>query len=81
MTATQVDVVLDATADPAVVRANFDALIATARRKGAAIGMASGLPEHMAAIARYAEELGSRGIALVPVGAIVRGAQPAVAAR
>ena len=81
VTATQVDVVLDATADPAVVRANFDALIATARRKGAAIGMASGLPEHMAAIARYAGELGSQGIALVPVGVIARGAQTGVAAR
>ncbi len=75
------DVVLDATADPAVVRANFDSLVAAARRKGTAIGMASGLPEHLAAIGRYASELGSQGITLVPVGALVRGTGPDVAAR
>lgn len=68
--AARADVVLDATADPAVVRANLDTLAAIADRKGSAIGMASGLPDHLAAIARFAGALGSRGITLVPVSAL-----------
>ena len=68
----QADIVLDATADPAVVRANLDSLVAIARRKGQAIGMASGLPEHLGTIARFADELASKKIALVPVSALAR---------
>ena len=64
--------VLDATADPAVVRANLDALVATARRKGQAIGMASGLPDHLPAIARFAAELATKNVTLVPVSALAR---------
>ncbi len=70
--ATQVDVVLDATADPAVVKANMVSLVAVARRKGQAIGMASGLPEHLSAIARFASDLASKNVTLVPVNAIAR---------
>ena len=66
----QADIVLDATADPALVRANLDSLVAIARRKGRAIGMASGLPDHLAAIARFAGELRGQGISLVPVNAL-----------
>ncbi len=79
--AARADIVLDATADPAVVQANLDALVALARRKGAAIGMASGLPDHLAAIARYAGGLGQQGVELVPVGAIARGTSDVTAAR
>ena len=70
VTATQADLVLDATSDPTIVRANLDSLVAIARRKGQAIGMASGLPDHLATIARFAADLRAKNIALVPVGAL-----------
>ena len=76
----RVDVLLDATADPAVVQANLEALVAIAKRKGEAIGMASGLPDHLAAIAAFAAQLQGRGVELVPVKAIIaRDATVAVA--
>ena len=70
--AVQADLVLDATSDPAVVRANLDQLVAIAKRKGRAIGMASGLPDHLGTIARFADGLGAAGVALVPVSALAR---------
>ena len=69
--AARADIVLDATADPAAVRANLEALAGIAKRKGSAIGLASGLPDHLAAIAAFAAGLRARDIALVPVGALV----------
>lgn len=69
----QADVVLDATGDPAVVSANLDRLAEIARRKGTAIGMASGFPDHLPAIARFAADLDAQGITLVPVSAIAGG--------
>ena len=66
----QADVVIDATSDPAVVRDNLERLATLARQKGHAIGMASGLPDQLDAIARFAAELGSRGITLVPVSVL-----------
>ncbi len=68
----QADLVLDATAEPAVVRANLNTLVGIARRKGQAIGMASGLPDHLPAIARFASDLAAKNIALVPVSALAR---------
>ena len=68
----QVDVVLDATPDPAIVQANLESLVGIARRKGQAIGMASGLPEHLGAIARFASELAGKNVALVPVNTLAR---------
>ena len=64
------DVVLDATPDETKVRANLDSLVALAKAKGTAIGMASGLPDHLALIATFARDLGSRGVTLVPVSAL-----------
>ena len=81
LAAAQTDVVLDATSDPQVVRANLDTLVAIARRKGSAIGMASGLPDHMAAIARYAADLAGQGVSLVPVSAVVRNSADVAASR
>ena len=52
------------------MRANLEALAAVAKRKGAAIGLASGLPDHLAAIAAFAAGLRARNITLVPVGAL-----------
>lgn len=79
--AAQADVVLDATSDPALVRANLNALIAVAKRKGSAIGMASGLPEHMSEIARLARDLDRQGVSLVPVSAVVGAGENVAAAR
>ena len=74
------DIVLDATADPAVVHANLEALLAAAKRNGSAIGMASGLPDHLAAIAAFAAGLSARGVNLVPVSALAgRGTTKTVA--
>ena len=78
--ALRADVVLDASADPVVVRANLEALAAIAKRNGSAIGMASGLPDHLAAIAAFAAGLSARGIDLVPVSVLAgRGATKTVA--
>ena len=79
--AMRADIVLDATADAATVAANLDALVALARRRGTAIGMASGLPDHLAAIARYADGLARQGVDLIPVGTLVRGTNDVTAAR
>jgi polysaccharide deacetylase 2 family uncharacterized protein YibQ len=73
MTTAEADVVLDATGDPNVVRANLNRLAVIARTKGVAIGMASGLPDHMPAIARFATNLDAQGLTLVPVSAIALG--------
>lgn len=78
--AVKTDVVLDATADPAVVRANLDQLVAIAKRKGRAIGMASGLPEHLGTISRFATGVASKGVVLVPVSALAHAGDPAQAA-
>ncbi len=78
--AARADIVLDATGDPAVVRANLETLVAIARRKGSAIGVASGLPDHFAAIADFASRLSTLKVKLVPVGTLVaRNAAVAVA--
>lgn len=74
------DLVLDATADPTVVRANLDQLVAIAKRKGRAIGMASGLPEHLGTISRFAAEVAGKGVVLVPVSALAHAVDPAQAA-
>lgn len=66
----QADVVIDATGDPAIVRANLDRLMTIARRKGHAIGMASGLPDHLSTIARFAAGLGGHGLTLVPLSVL-----------
>lgn len=78
--AVKADVVLDATADPAVVRANLDKLVALAKRKGRAIGMASGLPDHLGTIARFVTDMSGKGVVLVPVSAIARDGTPVQAA-
>lgn len=75
------DVILDATANPAEVQANFDRLVALAKAKGKAIGLASGLPQHLAAIATYASGLDAQGVALVPVSTIVKNASHAATTR
>lgn len=75
--AARADIVLDATTNPAEVKANLDRLVELARQKGKAIGLASGLPQHLAAIATFAAGLDAQGVALVPVGTVVKNASHA----
>jgi polysaccharide deacetylase 2 family uncharacterized protein YibQ len=73
------DVVLDA-ADASGLRTALVKLEAIARDKGSAIGEASDLPANIAAIADFAQTLEAKGIALVPVSALVSATAPAMAA-
>ena len=50
--------------------ARADVVLARAKDKGSAIGVASGLPASVSRIAAFAQKLGERGIALVPVSAL-----------
>lgn len=74
------DVVLDASTDPKAIDSALDKLVARAKDKGSAIGVASGLPASISRIATFAQKLGERGIALVPLSALatLRPATPRV---
>jgi polysaccharide deacetylase 2 family uncharacterized protein YibQ len=74
------DVVLDVAPDASGLRAALVKLEAVARDKGSAIGEASDLPAHLAAIAAFAQTLQAKGIALVPVSALASATAPAMAA-
>ena len=64
------DVVLDASPRPEAIDAALARLEALARAKGSAIGYAAGLPGAMEALARFAQGLERRGVALVPLSAL-----------
>lgn len=64
----RVDVALDA-GGPNALEAGLTRLETIAREKGAAIGMASALPQNIDRLNRFARALESRGIALVPFSA------------
>jgi len=69
------DAVLDAElSDDAILR-KLDELERIARRNGAAIGVASAFDESVAAIAKWMEEAGGRGIEFVGVSALVNDPQ------
>lgn len=74
------DVVLDVAPDASGLRAALVKLEAVARDKGSAIGEASDLPAHLAAIADFAQTLQAKGIALVPVSALASAAAPTMTA-
>ena len=65
------DIVLDAQNDPDATAAALDRLVALARARGQAIGVAAGLPRSIDAVASFARTLKSRGISLVPVSALL----------
>ncbi len=75
------DVVLDGTARMGALEAALLKLEARARDKGIAVGVASGLPlSNIDRIARFAQSLEAKGIALVPLSAVLGkdGARPVV---
>lgn len=74
------DIILDEARDGRAVIAALDKLHALAVRQGTAVGFANGLPVVVEAVARFASRLEKRGIALVPLSALI-GARPATAAK
>ena len=73
------DVVIDALGEPEAIDAGLKKLEAVARSKGAAVGTTTGLPTTVDRVAAFATALAGRGIALVPISALVPDApqQPA----
>lgn len=64
---------LDVVPSPEKIDEALNMLEQEARAKGAAIGVASALPVTIERMARWAKDLEQRGIALVPVSALVTG--------
>lgn len=65
------DVVIDTERDGQAMEKALLRLESIAREKGTAVGVATGLPETVDRIARFTAGLEKRGIALVPVSALV----------
>jgi hypothetical protein len=75
------DVVIDADPSPQAIDAALIKLEAQARANGLAIGVAAALPVSVEHVARWAHSLEARGLALIPVSAVVsRGPGPAAQA-
>ena len=64
------DAVIDADPAPAAIDAALTRLEELARAHGAAIGVATALPDSVERIARWSAGLEARGVALVPVSAL-----------
>jgi hypothetical protein len=69
--ATRADIVVDTRPKAASIDEQLARLEATARERGSAIGVASGLPVSIDRIAQWSKTLEGRGIQLVPVSALV----------
>jgi polysaccharide deacetylase 2 family uncharacterized protein YibQ len=65
------DLRIDASKNPEAIDAALFRLESLARQQGVAVGFAAGLPEANERIARFAADLGRRGVALVPVSAVL----------
>jgi polysaccharide deacetylase 2 family uncharacterized protein YibQ len=65
------DIRIDASKSPEAIDAALFRLESLARQNGVAVGFAAGLPDANERIARFAADLGRRGVALVPVSALV----------
>jgi polysaccharide deacetylase 2 family uncharacterized protein YibQ len=65
------DVVIDANATPEAIDAALARLVALARQHGSAIGVASAAPSSVEHLARWANGLDLRGVALVPLSALL----------
>ena len=64
------DIVLDANATPEAVDASLSRLVVLARQRGSAIGVVSA-PADIARLERWANGLDSKGVALVPLSALM----------
>jgi polysaccharide deacetylase 2 family uncharacterized protein YibQ len=75
MPSAHADIVIDANATPAAVDAALSRLVELARQRGSAIGVASDSPSSVERLARWGNELEAKGIALVPLSALMSGMQ------
>lgn len=69
--AEKADVIIDASPSPEQIEMALAKLETLARRQGGAIGVATALPVSLEHVARWAEALEGRGIALVPVSGMI----------
>jgi uncharacterized protein len=80
--AARADLVIDANPSPEAVDAALTRLIDRARERGSAIGVASASPATVERLARWASALESKGVALVPLSALMSAApSPSVQSR
>jgi hypothetical protein len=73
MPSTHADIVIDANATPEAVDAALKQLVELARQRGSSIGVASATPASISLLAQWANELERKGIALVPLSALMSG--------
>ncbi|HEY1863984.1 MAG TPA: divergent polysaccharide deacetylase family protein [Roseiarcus sp.] len=67
------DIVIDASATPEAMEAALSRLVELARQRGSAIGVASATPASISRLARWGDELETKGVALVPLSALMSG--------
>jgi hypothetical protein len=73
MPSARADLVIDAYAAPEAVDAPLSRLVELARERGSAIGVASATPGSVERLARWTNGLDSKGVALVPLSALMSG--------
>jgi polysaccharide deacetylase 2 family uncharacterized protein YibQ len=71
MPSARADVVIDANPSPAPFDAALERLVDLARERGAAIGVASASPGSVDRLARWTSALETKGVALVPLSALM----------
>ena len=71
MRSAHADIVIDTDARPEVVDAALKQLVQLARQRGSSIGIVSATPASIPGLARWANELETKGIALVPLSALM----------
>jgi uncharacterized protein len=74
MPSARADVLIDADPSPEAVEAALARLLDRARERGSAIGVASASPSSVEHLGRWANGLESRGVALVPLSALMSAA-------
>jgi uncharacterized protein len=75
MPSAQADIVIDANTTPEAREAELSRLVDLARQRGAAIGVVSAAPSNVGRLAQWAKELDAKGVALVPLSALISGMQ------
>ncbi len=75
MPAARADIVIDADPSPAAVDAALERLVDLARQRGTAIGIASASPSSVEHLARWTSRLKAKGVALVPLSALMSKSQ------
>jgi uncharacterized protein len=71
MPSARADLAIDANAAPDALDASLARLVGIARQRGSAIGVVSGAPADIARLERWANGLDSKGVALVPLSALM----------